>query len=271
MPILASVDHALFHAHGFLVVPDVVPQQNVRAAIDATCTFLGVEREHPHTWYRLDLGENGIVPFHHHQAFWNNRQHPTVHQVFSELFGTAHLWVTMDRPSFKPPFRPQYPERRDESAFHWDLDPREPRGLALPGVLYLTDTSADRGAFRCVPQLYRALDSWWARHGELWFAESEIDPQQIVRVPGRAGTLIIWDSRLPHGSGLNHADVPRFAQYVTMYPAGNEQEREERVQLWQKRRAPAYWRGWRYQLDPEPGEPAVLTELGRKLLGLDLW
>jgi hypothetical protein len=271
MTMLSDADHQFFEGKGYLAVPGVVPEDNLQAAIMAICMFLGIERDNPDTWDHLDLGENGIVPFHHHQAFWNNRQHPTVHQVFSELIKTPKLWVTMDRASFKPPFPPQYPERWDDSDFHWDLDPQEPRGLALQGVLYLTDTSGDQGAFQCLPQIYCSLNSWLAQHQELQFAESEVGTHQVVRVPGRAGTLVIWDSRLPHRSGSNRTNVPRFAQYITMYPAGNQQERWERVQRWRERRAPAYWRGWQYQLDREPGEPAGLSPLGRKLLGLDEW
>jgi len=36
-------------------------------------------------------------------------------------------------------------------------------------------------------------------------------------------------------------------------------------------RAPSCWRPWPRQIDPEPGAPAKLTPLGRKLLGIDRW
>jgi hypothetical protein len=36
-------------------------------------------------------------------------------------------------------------------------------------------------------------------------------------------------------------------------------------------RAPSCWRPWPRQIDPEPGAPAELTPLGRKLLGIDRW
>lgn len=35
--------------------------------------------------------------------------------------------------------------------------------------------------------------------------------------------------------------------------------------------APSCWRPWPRQIDPEPGTPAELTPLGRKLLGIDRW
>ena len=88
---------------------------------------------------------------------------------------------------------------------------------------------------------------------------------------GGAGDLVIWSSALPHGSGINTSPKPRVAQYVGMDVEGGEDERAERVACWRDRRAPEWWRGWPGQLNPEPGGPARLTPLGRRLLGLDRW
>jgi ectoine hydroxylase-related dioxygenase (phytanoyl-CoA dioxygenase family) len=43
---------------------------------------------------------------------------------------------------------------------------------------------------------------------------------QILDVAGSAGDLVIWDSFLPHGNGLNTngAGQPRLCQYVNMWP-----------------------------------------------------
>jgi hypothetical protein len=101
--------------------------------------------------------------------------------------------------------------------------------------------------------------------------KEHIDDKEIVNIPGRAGTLILWDSRLRHRGGLNYADRPRFAQAIAMHPVGDDNERQERIQLWRDKRAPSWWRPWPNQIDPEPGEPARLSELGRKLVGLDAW
>jgi hypothetical protein len=30
--------------------------------------------------------------------------------------------------------------------------------------------------------------------------------------------MVIWRQELPHGSGRNLANVPRIAQYITLYP-----------------------------------------------------
>ena len=103
------------------------------------------------------------------------------------------------------------------------------------------------------------------------YRRKQLTKVKIVNVPGRAGTLILWDSRLRHRGGLNHADKPRFAQAIAMHPVGNENERRERIQLWHDKGPTSWWRPWPNQIDPEPGEPARLSELGRKLAGLDEW
>ena len=94
-------------------------------------------------------------------------------------------------------------------------------------------------------------------------------------MPGAAGDLIVWDPYLPHGPASHHFSRPRVAQYITMIPVDVipdvEKDRQERIKLVQERRVPEWWRGLVGQLDPEPGPPIELTELGRKLIGFDEW
>jgi ectoine hydroxylase-related dioxygenase (phytanoyl-CoA dioxygenase family) len=177
----------------------------------------------------------------------------------------------MDRASFKPPFRNEWPTRRDDSPFHWDRDPLDPSGSFVQGLLYLTDTAAEQGVFQCAPRIHRSPHQWALSGNRAGFLvpKEEIDESEIVRVPGRAGTLILWDSRLPHRGGLNYTDNPRFAQAIAMHPVGHDNERQERIRQWYDKRVPSWWRPWPNQIDPEPAAPARLSELGRKLVGLD--
>jgi hypothetical protein len=48
-------------------------------------------------------------------------------------------------------------------------------------------------------------------------------------------------------------------------------ERQERIECWRQERAPAWWRDWKGQVDPEPGAAALLTPLGRRRVGVDRW
>ncbi|MGB1271703.1 MAG: phytanoyl-CoA dioxygenase family protein [Endozoicomonas sp.] len=252
---------------GYIVVPDLVPPELLQPAIEAITGFVDVDLEDPSTWYRKNLGSNGIVPIHHHQAFWNIRQYAPLFELFAQLLGTRDLWVRLDRASFKPPWRPEHPEQKDDSRIHLDSHPEKVYLPRLQGILYLTDTEEDQGSFYCVPSLYQG-DKTALHRKSLFFTDEELAGHTPVHVGGKAGSFVLWDSRLPHGSSLNHNTRPRLTQYISMFPAGTEDDREERITLWREKRAPQRWRNFPYQQDPEPGEPATLTELGKQLLGL---
>jgi hypothetical protein len=99
---------------------------------------------------------------------------------------------------------------------------------------------------------------------------------EIVSVPMKAGDLLIFNSLLAHGIRPNTStDRVRMAQYISMYPAQEEntEEREARVRSWRNREVPQRmafpgdprdWERTRY-------ETATLTPLGEKLLGLQSW
>ena len=51
------------------------------------------------------IAASGMVEIYQHQALWDNRQYPKVHQAFSEIWETEKLWVSLDRENMKPPSR----------------------------------------------------------------------------------------------------------------------------------------------------------------------
>src|SRR5579862_8099183 len=97
MTILSREDHAFFAENGYLRVRDVVPRENCEAVIDTLWEFVGLDRNSPEDWYRPPAKPGGMVEIYQHQALWDNRQHPRLHQAFSELLGTEKLWVSIDR------------------------------------------------------------------------------------------------------------------------------------------------------------------------------
>ena len=254
----AEVHRRSLANRGWTRVRSVVPEALLAPARDAIAAFRAAAPGEPL------LG--GVVPIHHPQAFWDLRQHPRVHAVFAAILGTPALWVTMDRAICRAP------GVVDDTRLHWDLDPCTVSGPELQGMLFLTDAPMDGGPFVCVPSLFARLDDWLARHPEPELDPlRELDGHRAVRVTARAGDLLIWDARLPHCGGPNRSASARLSVPIRMHPEGTEEERAERVRCWAERRAPAWWRGWPGQLDPEPGEPARLTGLGRRLLGVERW
>jgi phytanoyl-CoA dioxygenase PhyH len=276
-PILKPEDHAFFAEHGYLVIPNAVPQGNLDAVIDLIWEFLGMDRNDPEDWYREPHRVGGMVEVYQHQALWDNRQHPRLYRIFSEILGTRRLWVSMDRACMKPPRHPDHPEYDHAGFIHWDVDTSKlPVPFGVQGVLCLADTEPDQGGFQCVPGMHRNLEAWIKTQPRNRNPRRpDLSGLRVTPVPARAGDLIIWNRLLPHGNGRNLSTQPRLAQYITMYPAAerDENQRQRRIRLWKERLHPE---GRAFPGDPRRVEQkryrtAELTPLGRRLLGLDLW
>jgi Phytanoyl-CoA dioxygenase (PhyH) len=264
---LFTADHRLqLQKRGFTRVESVIPKELTSRVLDSLTDVSSIDFNDHSTWYNLPDVYPGIIPSHHHQSQWDIRQHPRLFQVFSELWGSTDLWVSMDRIAFVPPMRAHEPVN---CTLHWDMDPRTE--FIWQAMVYLTDAPTKRAPFTAAPDVFQNLMAWWARHPELTdFSEADFSNEESVMVPGNAGDLIIWDSRLPHGPGPNRNQLPRVMQAVTMFPASRAHWcSADQIEWWQSCRAPPWWRDVPGQRDPEPGPPAALTYLGRQLVGVD--
>lgn len=281
MPILTEQDHRFFDEHGYVVVDNVIPTADCEAVIDALFAFLGMDRNAPSDWYREPLRRGGMVEIYQHQALWNTRQNPQMHRLFAELLGTERLCVTIDRVGFKPPYRSDHPEYDHHGFTHWDVDTsRLPLPFGVQGVLCLTDTEANMGGFSCVPGLHRDLEEWIAkqpadRNPRVPDLTTLPAGKSVVPIPARAGAMIIWNNLLLHGNGRNVSDRPRFSQYISMFPAERlgEEARLHRVRCWENRMPPGdnIFPGDPREIEQKQFTTAVLTPLGRRLLGADSW
>lgn len=257
---------------GYAVLSGLVPERLLQAARHVICTLVGADLDRSETWYQHEPLVWSVVPIHHAQAFWDVRQWPALHDAFAEIWRNERLWVTMDRGIFKVPESAAHPDHVDESVLHWDLDLRAVSTTTYQGMLFLTDVACGEGSFECVPSIFRDLDRYLSAHpGPVLDVPVDVAGHGVVEVPAKAGDLVVWDGRLPHQGGRNRGGRPRISLAVSMHPEGTDVDRQERIECWQRKRAPAWWRGWKGQIDPEPGEPAELTPLGRRLVGVDRW
>jgi len=281
---LTDADREFFDQHGYLVVRQLIPREQVEAVTDAIWDFLEFDRNEHSDWYREPHRPNGMVEMYHHQALWDVRQNPRIYELFRDLFGRHDLWVFIDRANLKPPPNEAHPEYDHQGMVHWDLDVRQtPIPFQVQGVLYLVDTHEGEGGFQCVPGVHRraaeisaGISDQDLRHQQLHerFLE-QIGPP--IEIEANAGDFIIWHSALPHGNSRNLSDKPRLAQYVRLFPAepSNEELREQRIASWRGSTHPAFQNPRAFPGDSRGKEamtpPAELTPLGRKLLGLDDW
>ena len=257
-----------------MVIRNVVPASITGNAVREIAAFVGAELADSATWYRGALRLDGVVPMHHAQSLWDIRQCPNLYRVFTEFFKNPRLMVDINRCIFRPPVHPGLPTI-SHGSIHWDTDPRVPGRSSLQAVVLLTDVGRDAGGFQCLPEVYQNLDAWLERYAPrdgFDFFNPGLNHREAKQIEGKAGDVILWSTKLPHGTASNLSKRPRVAAFVSMQPPADEaQLRESMKTLWLTKRAPDYWRGLPGQVDPEPGVPAALSDLGLKLIGVLPW
>ncbi|MFP6645057.1 MAG: phytanoyl-CoA dioxygenase family protein, partial [Candidatus Latescibacterota bacterium] len=278
MAVLSKEDWSFWQENGYVVIPNAVQQENLDRMVETIWQFLDMDPDDSETWYKYKpytrddrsspISGAGMVEMYQHQALWDNRQHPKIHQAFSEIWDDERLWVSIDRANMKPPARDDRPEWGHQGMIHWDVDTSEqPIRFGVQGVLYLTDTAENQGGFQCVPGFNNTFEEWVKTQPEDRNPhQPDLADLQVKSIAGKAGDLLIWHRLLAHGNGHNTSDKPRLAQYITMSPApkDSEEARQGRIKAWQERRPLSNWPGDSRDWEHERQEPAVLTELGRK-------
>jgi ectoine hydroxylase-related dioxygenase (phytanoyl-CoA dioxygenase family) len=216
--VFTAEEIAFWEENGYVVLHNAVSQENCAAAVDAICGFLEMDLKNPETWYRGPQGHSIWIPLLHHPALEANRNAARIHHAFAQLWGRTDLWATTDQTGMNPPEREGW--RFPGPNLHWDVSLELPIPFGVQGILYLTDTAANQGAFTCVPGFHRRIESW------LKSLPLGSDPRHEnlgtpgpVSIAGKAGDLIIWHHALPHGSSPNRAARPRIVQYITLRPS----------------------------------------------------
>ena len=158
-------DWQQFKSDGYMVIRDVIPTcLTTKAALDIAA-FIGADIRDSTTWYRGPIENDGMVALHHAQSLWNIRQYPTLHQVFSEYYGTHKLMVDINRCCFRPPCHRDWPTL-SRGQIHWDTDPRTGGEGSLQSIVLLSDVGRDAGGFQCLPDVYQNLETWLAEHAQ---------------------------------------------------------------------------------------------------------
>ena len=281
--VLSQEDWDHWITKGFVVVKKAVNREACQQLENALWEFDEKDPNDPSTWYaaqrrphvRVELNNVGMTEIYHHQRMWDNRQSQRVYDAFVDIWDQEELWVAIDRANINPPKKVK---ANPDGFVHWDVDTTaRPLPIGVQGILSVKEQDIETGGFQAVPYLFEFFEDWVktqpSDRNPLLPDMTGLSRENITL---EAGDLLIFNSLLPHGVRPNHSEGRvRMAQYISMFPAEleNESERAERIRLWQNIEAPnrpdfpGDPRGW----EKQHYGPADLTQLGRKLLGLDLW
>ncbi len=207
---------------GYVVLPKAIAREHCAEVAGAIWDKIGASADDPDSWYSAET-DGIMVGLYQHPCLEYARQSSRIHKAFAQLWGTANLWCTIDQLGFNPPESADHSFRG--TGLHWDASLAQPIPFATQAMLYLTDTSTDQGAFRCIPGFHHKIAAWLeALDGT---PPREVDLSEgAACIPGNAGDLVIWRQDLPHGASPNRASSPRLVQYLNYYSPDLELQSE---------------------------------------------
>ncbi len=220
--VLTEEDWNFWNENGYFIIRNAVTKEDCNAAIDAMCSFLEIDLEDTSTWYNPHSAKQGImVQLFQHPALQKNRESAKIKAVYEQLWGRKDLWLNTDRVSFNPPETEAY--QFQGPRLHWDVSLDLPIPFGLQGLLYLSDTAENQGAFTLVPGFHNRIEPWInslpdgadPRREDLY----ALGPKPIA---AGAGDFIVWHQALPHGSSPNTSNKPRLVQYINYSPVDFE-------------------------------------------------
>lgn len=221
-PVLTEDDLAFWEKNGYVILHDAISPEDCIQTEALIWEYLQMDKNDPATWYQPHKDQQGImVQLFQHPVLQSNRDSRRIRKAYEQLWGTDDLWVNTDRVGFNPPETDRW--KFPGPDLHWDVSLALPVPFGLQGILYLTDTEANQGAFTLVPGFHHKLESWIhslppgtnPRHEDLHALGS-------VPISGKAGDFIIWHHALPHGSSPNTHTKPRIVQYINLQPVQRE-------------------------------------------------
>jgi hypothetical protein len=215
-PVLGPDDMACWEDRGYVILKQAISRSDAQATEQMVWDFLGFAPDQQQAWYQR--GQVFWVDLFQHPLLIRNRASPRIKKAFAQLWGTEDLIANVDRVSFNPPVQHGI-DHSGPSRLHWDTSLALPIPFDVLGILYLNDVAHNQGAFRCIPGFHRSIASWLSELPAGANPRDEnFEDAGVVSLAGSAGDMVIWRQELPHGSGRNLADVPRIAQYITLYP-----------------------------------------------------
>ncbi|KAL7409791.1 hypothetical protein BDY24DRAFT_195714 [Mrakia frigida] len=297
---------------GWAVVPKAFSEENAKAYASKGHDFLeshnlGYDRNDPLTFQAHLLptvSRGGLVNLYgvgQEQFAWDVRQEQGIIDVFSKIWGTEELLVSMDAVNLSVPLSQTDPKNAGvfEPWAHTDQSPNRQFFHCIQGIANLAPNGPDDGGLMVLQgskELFNEVfEKFDHQKGEGW---TDIDsyhhtPEMLDwlvnekgcvwhKVCADAGDLILWDSRTVHYGAPPVGQKARTAVYICYKPAAliTPERLALRVEciekLWTTTHDPILFRVIDEKntpsdsIRPYPAKP-VLSARGRQLAGIDAY
>ena len=250
---LTSEQVEAFEADGFLVVPDFVSPEQLRAlrvraaeleaeqrALGETTVFSTTDQSHAGEQWFLESGDK-VRGFFEDGSDRLNKLGHAMHDldpVFDDfcrsesMQGVASSIGLADARLVQSMYIYKHPKVGGEVTWHTDhtflwTEPRSVVGFWVA----IDDATTENGCMWAVPGGHRQpVKSRFVRDGDVTSTEV-FDPEpyditDAVALPAKAGTLVLLDGALPHWSDANRSDEPR--QAFTLHVVAGDAEWSDR-------------------------------------------
>lgn len=208
--------------HGYVILKNAISKEDCAKTVKIISDVLEIDLEDQSTWYNNhDLKQGIMVQVFHNEQLNSNRLNKRIHSAFSQLWKRNDLIVSFDRVSFNPPETDSYHFPGPD--LHWDVSLKTPIPFGTQGLLYLTDTEENQGAFTLVPGFQNKIEEWLkSLPNGTNPREEDLHKLGAKAIGAEVGDLIIWHQALPHGSSPNSSTKPRIVQYINYLPLERE-------------------------------------------------
>lgn len=224
--VLSKKDLKKLDTEGYVIIQQAISKEDCENTVQLIYDTLEADPNDPLSWYKDHPLKQGIMI----QLFQNalldqNRLSDKIRKAYEQIWQRNDLMVSMDRVSFNPPETKTY--HFPGPNLHWDVSLKTPIPFGLQGLLYLSDTKKDQGAFTLIPGFHNQIEDWLESMPPNTNPRSE-SLKSFTKEPlaGKAGDFIIWNQSLPHGSSPNTSEKPRIVQYINYQPIEMEYQSE---------------------------------------------
>ena len=271
--VLPDEDIATFWRDGYLVVRGVLDPDQARHYARLITALVPSDLSIPSHWKAVagrykpfevagkqSFDSPDFLPLHQNETLYAVMAQLLNHKELRVRDGSIGITLRNDAPGSSDLSQDLHldaavPEDRDQFQF-------SPQELEIGGCYYFTDVEPGGGAIHVVPGGHRLVEAEARAHPrgrQLHDKWRELPPMATVEVPAQAGDFVLMHHLMPHAASHNRRPRARLAQF---FRYGRDDQP--------------------YQFGDRPGDQpldqrfsqeqlAVMTPLGRRLLGVDPW